>query len=104
MYLVAEYMHTSAPKARGRWVRKEKKEKKSVQEKQPGSRSRAGSAHKDNSYLEVCRHEGVVDDHHDVFVVLVANVRAGLDVDDLHGGIRGSLDPHQLHRRTPASC
>ena len=47
--------------------------------------------------LEVCRHEGVVYDHHDVFVVFMGHVRADLDVNHLHGGVGGRLDPHQLH-------
>lgn len=70
--------------------------KTSVQEKQQGSSSQVGSEHRDKPHLEIRRHEGVVDDHHDVFVVQAANLHAGLDVNDLHGGIGGGLDPHQL--------
>lgn len=48
--------------------------------------------------LEICRHKGVVYNHHYIFIVFMDQVRADLDVDDLHRGVGGGLDPHQLHR------
>lgn len=50
------------------------------------------------SDLEIGRHEGIVYDHHYVFVLFVDQLRAGPDVDDLHSGVGGCLDPHQLHQ------
>lgn len=50
------------------------------------------------SYLEIGRHEGVVYNHHYVLVVFVDQLRAGLNVNNLHRGVGGRLDPHQLHR------
>lgn len=52
-----------------------------------------------HSHLEIGRHEGVVHNHHYVFVVLVDKVRTRLNVNNLHHGVAGSLDPHQLHRQ-----
>lgn len=50
-------------------------------------------------HLEIGRHEGVVHDHHYVFVVLVDQVGAGLDVHHLHHGVGGCFNPHQLREQ-----
>lgn len=50
------------------------------------------------SHLEVSRHEGVVYNHHYVFIVFMDQIRAGLDVNNLHHGVSGCLNPHKLHR------
>lgn len=50
-------------------------------------------------YLEIRRHEGVVNNHYNVFAVLVHQVRAGLDVHHLHQGVGWRLEPHQLHQQ-----
>ena len=55
-----------------------------------------------HSHLEVGRHKGVVHDHHYVFVELMGQIRTGLDVHNLHGGIGGRLNPHQLQKE--AEC
>lgn len=52
--------------------------------------------------LEIGRHKGVVDNHHDVFVVLMDQVGADPDVNNLHHGVGGGLDPHQLHKERQA--
>lgn len=55
-------------------------------------------------HLEIGGHEGVVYDHHDVFVVIVDQLRAGLDVHNLHGGVGGSLNPHKLQQKKIRCC
>lgn len=48
--------------------------------------------------LEIRRHKSVVYNHHYVFIVFVDQVGGDPDVNNLHRGVGGGLDPHQLHK------
>ena len=63
------------------------------------SKSKEREMHVCQLHLEIGRHEGVVHDHHYVFMVLVHQLRAGLDINNLHRGVGRRLNPHQLSER-----
>lgn len=48
--------------------------------------------------LEIRWHKGIVYNQHYVFIVFMDEVGADPDVNNLHHGVGGGLDPHQLHK------
>lgn len=52
-----------------------------------------------HAHLEIGRHEGVVHNHYYVFVVAVDNISTSLYVSDLHHGVAGCFNPHQLNKQ-----
>lgn len=100
IYLVAEYMQISAPKAKGRWEKTQSKYEQIIETfLHTDFKLEFGQLHFPMSHLEVGRHEGVIDNNHNVFVVIVHQVGTSPNVDNFHSGVGWRLNPHHLHKQ-----